>query len=373
MELLKRKKLAVLAVIIIAVAFALFGIKRESRAKTEQQTTRPALTVTIELPDTRNWPQRISSTGNVQAWQEAVIGSEVSGLRLAELNVNVGDMVRKGQVLARFNDDTVALDLEQQQAALEEAKARYEQVQAKAESSAKLREAGMISNLENIQNQTNAQIAKAQMQAAEARAKLQKLKLDYTKVRAPDDGIISSRTATVGAVIQTGNEMFRYIRRNQVEWRAEVPEATLPSIRVGQKVRLRTALGDDIDGRVSRISPVVDTQSRNGSVFVELNAINRLRPGMFAQGDFELGHSKALTVAQNAVVIRDGYSYVFRVGDDDHVTQVKVKTGRQQDGRIEIEEGLDARVRVVTAGAGFLSEGDLVRVADADAGKKTVR
>lgn len=354
--------LLVLALAIGAGIF-LFAGKKSNKAPLADQA-KPSLTVTTELPDIRNWPQKLSATGNVQAWQEAAIGAEVAGLRLVELYANVGDTVKKGQVLAKFTDEMTSLDLEQQRAAVDEARARFVQAEAKAESSQKLKDAGMTSALDNIQNQSNAQIAQAQLKAAEARVKAQKLRLAYTLVSAPDDGIISSRTATVGSVMQTGNEMFRYIRRNQLEWRAEVPEGPLQKIKVGHKVSLRSTQGDYVTGKVSRISPVVDVQSRNGSVYVELTGTRSLKAGMFAQGDFEMGHTVALTVAQSALVVRDGFSYVFKVDADNRAIQIKVLAGRRMDGRIEILDGLAEGSKIVTAGAGFLSDGDLVRVSN---------
>lgn len=362
---MNRKRIILLVLVAVAIGAGVLFIagKKSNKAPLAEQA-KPSLTVTTESPDKRNWPDKISASGNVQAWQEAAIGAEVAGLRLAELYANVGDTVKKGQLLARFTDEMVALDLEQQRAAVDEARARSVQAEANAESSQKLNDAGMVSRLNNIQNQSAAQIARAQLKAAEARVKSQNFRLAYTQVRAPDDGIISSRTATVGSVLQTGNEMFRYIRRNQLEWRAEVPEGPLLKIKVGQKVDLHSTQGDAVVGKVSRISPVVDVQSRNGSVYVELTGTRSLKAGMFALGDFEMGRSSAITVAQSALVVRDGYSYVFKVGADNRAVQMKVLAGRRLEGRIEILDGIAADAQVVTAGAGFLSDGDLVRVSN---------
>jgi HlyD family secretion protein len=110
------------------------------------------------------------------------------------------------------------------------------------------------------------------------------------------------------------------------------------------------------------VSPVVDAQSRNGSVYIELTGTKNLKAGMFAQGELELGRNTALTVVQSAVVVRDGYSYVFSVSPEGRVSQVKVSAGRRMEGRIEILEGIKADAKVVSSGAGFLSDGDLVRV-----------
>jgi RND family efflux transporter MFP subunit len=362
-NILNRKLIIVLVVMAVAVGGGVFFVNAKKSAKAPVVSqVQPSLTVTTESPDSRSWPQRVTATGNVQAWQEAIIGSEVAGLRLAELYVNVGDAVKKGQLLAKFTDEITSLDLDQQQAAVDEARARFVQAEAKAESSQKLRDAGMISNLDNIQNKSNAQIAQAQLKAAEARVKAQKLRLAYTQVRAPDGGIISSRTATVGSVLQTGSEMFRYIRRNQLEWRAEIPEEPLLKIREGQKVSLRTNYGEVVAGKVSRVSPVVDAQSRNGSVYIELTGTKNLKAGMFAQGELELGRNTAITVAQSAVVVRDGYSYVFSVGAEGRVSQLKVAVGRRMEGRIELLDGNVGSAQVVTSGAAFLTDGDLVRV-----------
>jgi RND family efflux transporter MFP subunit len=362
---LNRNRKIMMVLVVFALGAGIFFMTGKKSGKIVAITqAKPALTVTAELPDLRNWPQKLSATGNVSAWQEASIGAEVSGLRLAELYVNVGDEVKKGQLLAHFADEMVVLDMEQQHAAEEEMRARLTQADAKAESSLKLRESGSISNLDNIQNQSLANVARAQLKAAEARTKVQKLRMGYTRVLAPDDGVISSRTATVGAVMQPGGEMFRYIRRNQLEWRAEVPEGPLQKIKVGHKVALHTSQGAVVNGKVSRISPVVDAQSRNGNVYVELINTIGLKAGMFAQGDFELGRSSALTVPQNALVVRDGFAYVFALDAENHATQTKVIIGRRLEGRIEIVEGLSEQAKVVVAGAGFLSDGDLVRLSD---------
>lgn len=371
---MNRKRIIFLILMAAAIgAGVLFFAGRQSNKVTLAEQARPSLTVTTESPDIRNWPQKLSATGNVQAWQEAAIGAEVSGLRLAELYANVGDVVKKGQLLARFSDEMASLDVEQQRAAVDEARARSVQAEAKAESSQKLKDAGMISTLDNIQNQSTANIARAQLQSAESRARSQKLRLDYAQVRAPDDGVISSRTATVGSVMQTGSEMFRYIRRNQLEWRAEVPEGPLQKIKIGQKVSLRSIQGETVSGKVSRISPLVDVQSRNGTVYVELTGTKSLKAGMFAQGDFEMGRGSALTVAQSALVVRDGFSYVFTLDADNRAMQMKVIAGRRLEGRIEILDGLAGDAQVVTAGAGFLSNGDLVRVSNSSSSpvKKT--
>ena len=110
------------------------------------------------------------------------------------------------------------------------------------------------------------------------------------------------------------------------------------------------------------IAPTVDPQTRLGLVYVDLPRHPNLKAGMFAKGKFELGSSKALTLLQQAVVMRDGFSYVFKLGADSRVTQVKVQIGRRSGDRVEVLDGLQPDAELVTSGVGFLNDGDLVKV-----------
>jgi HlyD family secretion protein len=182
-------------------------------------------------------------------------------------------------------------------------------------------------------------------------------------VLAPDNGVISARVATVGGVTQPGQELFRLIRDGRLEWRAEVTAADLTRVKPGQRVTLSLPGNGKAEGKVRVLAPTIDPQTRNALVYVDLTTKGDARAGMFARGSFDLGKSSALTVPQQSVVVRDGFSYVFTVGADNRVSQRKVTVGRRSGDRVEITEGLPAGVAVVAAGAGFLNDGDLVAVA----------
>jgi multidrug efflux pump subunit AcrA (membrane-fusion protein) len=120
-----------------------------------------------------------------------------------------------------------------------------------------------------------------------------------------------------------------------------------------------------VQGKVRMVAPTVDPQTRSGIVFVDLPlqaASTGLKAGMFAKGEFELGGSGGVTVPTQSVVVRDGFAYVFKLSPDNHVQQVKVQTGRRLSDRVEVTAGLNAGETVAGNGAGFLSDGDLVRV-----------
>jgi RND family efflux transporter MFP subunit len=208
--------------------------------------------------------------------------------------------------------------------------------------------------------------------SAQASLDMQQIRLRQTQVVAPDDGVISSRTATVGAVASQGQELFRLIRQNRLEWRAEVNAADLQQIKPGQAVKLHVTNGVTVAGKVRMIAPTADPLTRNALVYADLPAPGNAHAGMFGTGEFLLGHAEALTLPQSAVVMRDGFSYVYQLGKDDKVTQTKITLGRRIGGRIEVTNGasrITKDMTLVAQGAGFLADGDTVSVAPAAAAK----
>jgi HlyD family secretion protein len=321
----------------------------------------PALTVKATRLQRSSLPLRIWATGNVAAWEEASIGTEADGLRLTKVKVNVGDAVKRGQVLAIFAPETVIADLSEARAVAEEAAATLAEAEANASRARVLEATGAMSVQQINQYVTAERAARARSEAAKAIESRHRLRLAHTKVRAPDDGLISSRTATVGGVLPSGQELFRLIRQGRLEWRAEVATGDLVKLAPGQTVHLTT--GDRvIEGRLRVISPAIDTQTRNGLVYVDLPSTAQLRAGMFAGGYFELGKATTLTLPQSAVLLRDGFSYVLRIGPGSKVIQTKVSVGRRAGDRVEITGGLDPTERVIESGGTFLGDGDLVRV-----------
>jgi RND family efflux transporter MFP subunit len=219
------------------------------------ETVKPALTVTTVMPEVIQWSERVTASGQVQAWQEAIIGAEIGGVRLVELQANIGDRVKKGELLARLADEMLLADVHQQQAALDESTSRYNEAEENAQRAAKIKDSGVLSAQELQQFTNAAEIAKAQMGAADARLETSKLKLRYTRIIAPDDGLISARSATLGTVSQVGSELFRLIRQDKLEWRAELNDVQLQQVRIGQKVLVRTGVNNTVQGVVTRIAP----------------------------------------------------------------------------------------------------------------------
>lgn len=333
------------------------------------EVQRPALTVTTARPQKTTLPLRLTANGNVAAWQEAIISSESNGLRLAEVYVNVGDVVKKGELLALFNADTVNADVAQARAALVEAQAAAAEARANAERARSIEHTGALSAQQISQYMTAEATANARIASARAALNAQDLRLKYTKVVAPDAGVISSRNATVGVVAGPGTELFRMIRQGRLEWRAEVTAPELRNVKIGASAIVKAANGSELTGKVRMVAPTIDPQTRSALVYVDLPPHSGkqapFKAGMFATGQFELGTSEAMTVPQQSVAVRDGFSYVFKLNNDQRVSQIKVQTGRRIGDRIEVLGGLPPGTLIVVGGAGFLNDGDLVRNAGA--------
>jgi RND family efflux transporter MFP subunit len=329
---------------------------------------RPALSVTVIQPVLRDIAMKLSANGSIAAWQEAVIGAEISDLRLTEVNVQVGDKVKKGQVLAVFAAESVLTDLAQSRAALAEAEANLADARDNAERARRIMASGALSSQQVNQYLTGEKTARAKVQSAKAQLDSQLLRLKYTQVLASDDGVISSRSATLGAVAAKGQELFRLIRQNRLEWRGEVTAAEMAQLDIGMTASVEVPNVGGLQGKIRALAPTLDENSRNGLVYVDLPDAPRhgLRAGMFARGEFDIGVRAGLTVPQTALSLRDGFSYVFRLGEQNgdlaKVSQVKVQLGQRSGDSFEILSGLTPEDRLVAGGAAFLSDGDTVRV-----------
>jgi RND family efflux transporter MFP subunit len=353
-------------------------ILSSANLKAAESSAKPGLTVTTVLPAPSKISATITANGTITAWQEASIGAEVGGLRMANVLVNVGDTVKRDQLLASFSTDTVQADLAVQKAQVSEASAALADAKANAARARSLKDSGALSAQQINQYLTAEQTANARLEAAKAHLNVQELRLRNTQVRAPDDGVISMRQATVGSVVQAGTELFKMVRQGRLEWRAEVTSEELGRIKLGQTVMVYPASllkgQPPVIGKVRVIGPTVDALARTALVYVDLpkppDDSPPMRAGMFASGKFDLGETTGLSLPQEAVVMRDGFSYVFKLGNDSRVIQLKVDIGRRFDGRVEITQGVSPDDIIVESGAGFLSNGDLVAVSPPDSMSK---
>jgi len=322
-----------------------------------------AQAVTTQTLETVQVARGITANGTVYAWQEIVVGPEVGGYLVAAVNVEVGDRVRKGQALVQLSEDLLAADVASKRANLDQAQASLENAESAYRRAQSLSGSGALSQSDLDKLRAEELAARARVAVTKAELQGSDLRLRHTRVTAPDDGIISARSVNVGQVAQVGTEMLRLLRKGRVEWRAEIPESRIREIRVGQNVQLTTADGAQLDGKVRAIAPTVESSTRASLVYVDIPSTGgAARPGMFARGEILLGQSAAGMVPLSSVVTQDGYTYVFVVNDQQLVMRRRVATGAVHDKQIEIVSGVEPGERIVDKGAGFLKDGDRVRV-----------
>lgn len=317
----------------------------------------------VALAPVQSYPlaRSVIVSGPVSAYEEMQLGVELSGQRVTRLNVDVGQAVTQGQILLELDHRTLDSALAQAEASTQEARAALELAQSQQQRGSKLAAGQLISASDLDQLRATATQAQAQLATARASRAAARLQRDFAELRAPADGIISKRLVQPGQVVSAGTELLRLIRDGRLEWRAELPENQLADVAVGNAIAL-SYRGQEISGRVRAVTPGVDAQTRTGTVYADLPVPGPLKPGAFVEGRILTGDGHALMVPSAAVVQRDGHSYVFTSQDRQSVQRRRVRTGQTAQGRVEIIEGLKTGEQVVAEGAGFLGDGDRVRV-----------
>ena len=332
----------------------------------------PALTVSVAAAAERPMARVVVGDGSVVAWQELVVGAEAGGLRVVEVAVEEGDRVRRGQLLARLEESVLKAQRDAAEASVQEAEAALRVARQDLVRSEELSRGQIAARQTLEQREAAARQAEARLAAARARRDEAAARLAQTRIVAPTDGTVSRRTALLGAVVPAGQEMVRLIRDDRLELDARVPELDLAAVAPGQRVRV--VHGERaVEARVRAVAPTVAAETRLGVVHVALPPDSGLRPGMFARAEIQTEAATALTVPQEAVVFREGRAAVFVLSGDDRAVLRPVAPGRRREGVVEVLEGLAAGERVVVAGAGFLSDGDRVRLAGAGPGVAAVR
>ena len=354
-------RLPLLLVAVMAVALS-------ACSKEEETDAAPStLAVTLATAEQRPIQRSVIASGPVSAFEEMQLGVEISGARVTALNVDVGQSVRKGQVLLELDHRTLDSELAQAQAALREAEASVELATASYNRGSPLAKERLISASALDELRANKTQAEARRNTVRAQRDAAQLRRNFAELRAPADGIISKRLVQPGQVVAAGTELLRLIRDGRLEWRAELPEDTLSRVAPGAAVTLTGTDGTAIQGSIRAVSPGVDSDTRTGTIYADLPEPGPLKSGTYLEGRIVSGAGNALMVPVASVVQRDGHAYVFTVEAEDSVRRWRVRTGAVVDGRVEIIEGLKPGARVVEQGAGFLGEGDKVRVVSANA------
>jgi HlyD family secretion protein len=371
-----------------------------------ESKSRPSLTVTVQPVSSKSFPKTLSVSGSLAAWDELPIAAEASGLRIENIYVDEGDRVRKGQVLATLNDRLLKAQMNQSEARVSKAKSVIRQQQAAIREAEALKteadrnfkrydnlvREGAISQQEAQSRGTSAattqarvdsarqslSVAQSDLMAAQADLEEFKARMLQTKILAPDDGFISTRQAKLGSVTSgaagSSSALFTMVRDSRIELNAEVSELDLPGIRAGQAVSITSDADPSkrYTGKVREIAPVVDAQTRIGLVRISLPPNAELRPGMFVRGTLSLGSAPALVVPETALLFKEGRPFVFvlkgepRQNSTAQASARSIQTGARNGGFVEVRSGLSAGEQIILSGAGYLKDGDTVRIGSLD-------
>lgn len=363
-------------------------------ASGQQQTENlPAIVVTAA--EERAIVDRVIATGTVQAVEDVYVTPLVEGLSIRALAADVGDRVEENGTLATLNDDALLLQKSQTEATLAKAEAALAQIKAQlAEAKAnadeavrardraqKLVKSGSQSQAAADQAVAAADAALARVNSAEQAIAVSEadikvaqtqiddidLKLARTAVKSPVAGIVSARTAKIGAIASGGAApLFTVIRDGAIELKADVSEDAILKLEPNQKAVVTLAGGAaTLTGRVRLVEPTLDPQSRLGHVYIRFDEPGKARAGMFASAEIVVAERKGIALPLSAITTAEGKTVARKV-EDGVVRLVPVETGIQDGQVIEIVSGLAAGDEVVAKAGAYVRDGDRVNPVHAE-------
>jgi HlyD family secretion protein len=376
---------------LLAGAAIMGGFTPASFAASEAQPavvqTPPSIRVT--RAERRELVETLSVTGTILPREEAVAGTDLNGLTVTALNADEGDTVRKGDVLAVLDRSTLDTQLAQMQASRAQAEANIAQMsaqigdaevgvsqakdaleRAKALQAKGVATQAQLDNARHAFDSANAKLVSAQKALTASEAQLAVidaqqenvlLQIEKTEVRAPADGLVLARDATLGGVVSAGSgPLFRIAIDSEFELEATVAETALPKLSTGMRAEVSLAGSDkSIGGKIRRISPEIDQKSRLGSIRITLDAGSEARTGSFARGEVETRRSDAVAVPASAVIFR-GQEAFLQLVSDGKIATVPVTLGVRDGGFVEIVSGIEEDQEVVSRAGTFVADGDLV-------------
>jgi RND family efflux transporter MFP subunit len=365
----QRRRWVVGVVAVLAIVGAVYVVVRGNSPTAGGPVARAVPVVSITVPHAAPVARTVSITGTIAARHDLPIGPEGESGRIAAVLVEIGDRVKRGQVLARLDTSTLRPEVQRLMAALDQSKAEAELAQAEYQRAIGVGAAGALSKEEVGRRGSAAVTAAAKVKVAAAQLEEGRARLARSEIHAPAAGVVLSRTAEVGQIAGPGSgALFRLAEAGEVELRGAVSEQDLPNLSVGQPATVRlTGIDSPFGGSVRLIGAIIDANSRLGEVRIALKSDPNLRPGSFARAEVAVGNERRPVVPQTAILSDALGLHVLIVGRDDHVLRRAVRvSGTTPDG-VVISEGLTGEERVVTTAGAFLREGEPVIVAEASA------
>lgn len=348
-----------------AVALAACGDKGGA----EDGKSVAAQTVSVQTASVQNLDRTVTASGTVTAWEEVPVGAETGGLVATAVYVDEGAYVRQGQPLVQMNTALLEAQVRQQQAAVQTAEANAARDDAALGRAQELKERGFLSQASLDTALANQRASQANLASARAALAETRTRLSQATIRAPVSGQIISRSVTRGQIISAGTELFRMVRDGRLELDAQVPETELGQVRAGQSAQVTSSQAAPTTGTVRIVTPEVNAETRLGLARIALAPGGALRPGMFARAVIDVGAQPATVVPTASILYRNNQAGVFVMAGADTVHFQPITVLNRQPNQTAVS-GVAPGARVVVDGAGFLNEGDRVRIGTAAAARE---
>jgi HlyD family secretion protein len=359
---------AAIAVGVVAAGAGLYALTHASTpqpADAASVAAARAQAVTLMQLEPVKLARTLSVSGEARPVRDLRVYAPAAGVRVLAFLVDEGDVVKAGQPMARLDSGLANAQTLAAQAALKEAQVAADRAKSDYQRAWMIRDSGALSP-EQI-DARKAQADAAEARAAAARAQLAEVnaRLQGGFVRAPAAGLVLSRTGELGAPVD-GRPLFRIAGDNQLEVGVEVSEADMLAMQPGQKAVFRMIDGATIEGTLRRLPAAIDSKTRSGQAVFALARKANLRAGMFLRGEAQLPEAMQLAAPRSAVVFDPKGAYVFVVGADNRAKKTPVQIGAESGDRVAILGGVAAGQNIISAGAAFLQDGDLVRPVEND-------
>jgi HlyD family secretion protein len=335
------------------------------------ESVSPIPTVSVTQVGVTAVPSTISIIGTIAARYDMPIGVEGDGGRVASVLVEAGDRVKEGQVLAHLNTFVLEPQVNNLEAALDQAKAEAELAQAEYHRAESVGASGALSAEETQRRKSSALTAASHVKVATAQLAEAKARLARADIRAPAAGIILTRNVEVGQTAMPGGEaLFRLSKDGETELRGQVAEQDLPLLKVGQLVNVKlTGTSTVFPGRIRLLGAVIDPATRLGTAKVSLSADPNLRPGAFARAEVTVSNAERAVLPQTAVLSDEKGTFVLVVNAENKVERRAVRVSGMVPSGVTIAEGVHEKEQIVATAGAFLQEGETVKPVIVDAGK----
>lgn len=355
-----RNAAVISGVLVAAAGYGAYAAVKQAPETTDASETGAGQMVSVAQAQMRPFVRRVPLSGEARPRKDVRVFAPAQGIRVLELLVEQGDYVQRGQPLARLDTALVDAQGASALASVKEAEAASIRAQGAWERAESIKDSGALSTEQLDARKADAAAAEARLAQAQASYAEWNARIQGGYVRAPASGLVIERPAVLGQPVE-GQTLFRIVEDNALEVAAEVAEADMLSLKIGQSAKFHLVDGTEIIAKLRRPPPAIDSRTRTGTALFDLPRNAKLRAGMFLRGDAELPSVQALTLPQAAVTYDGNQAFVFVVDDKNRAWRTPVRLGDRVDDQVQVTDGVKRGARIALGGAAFLQNGDLVR------------